>query len=82
MLLDRFQGELFLSINSDFKITFKLEWVEKLLSLPYDQFGEFIRANIYPSLTDKERIIWNSTTISNLELKTALQAFSTQKQPL
>jgi hypothetical protein len=74
--LDRIQDELFLTINADFKITFKTEWVEKLLPLPYDQYGEYIRSNIYPALTDKEKIIWNSTTISNLELQTALQSFS------
>jgi hypothetical protein len=82
VLLARIQGELFLTINADFKIFFKPVWIEKLLSLPYDQFGEFIRANIYPALTAKERKIWNSITISNIELKTALQAFSTQKQAL
>jgi hypothetical protein len=82
VLLAHIQGELFLTINSDFKITFKPVWVEKHLSLPYDQFGEFIRSNIYPALTDKERIIWSSTTISNVELKAALQAFSTQKQAI
>jgi hypothetical protein len=74
--LDRIQDEIFLTIDTDFKIAFNVEWLEKLLPLPYDQYGEYIRSYIYPALTDKEKIIWNSTTISNLELQMALQAFS------
>lgn len=76
MKFDRIQGVLFLEINSDCLITFKDEWVEKLRSLPYDQFGEFIRSTIYPAFNDKEKKIWNKVTISNIDLQAAIQAFA------
>jgi hypothetical protein len=74
---DRIQGILFLifDLESDRLITFKDEWIERLRSLPYEQYGVYIHSNIYPSLTDKEQKIWKSTTISNIALQEAIQAF-------
>jgi hypothetical protein len=56
-------------------ITFREEWIKQLRILPYEQFGEFIRTNIYPALNDSDKKIWNSSTISNRDLQTAVQAF-------
>jgi hypothetical protein len=77
MKFDRIQGILFLifDADSDQLITFKDKWAEMLRSLPYDQYGVYIRAEIYPALTDTEQKIWKSTTISNLALRDAVEAF-------
>ena len=77
MKIDRIQNVLFLIINIDCVITFREEWIMQLRALPYDQFGEFIRTNIYPALNDTDRKIWNSSTISNRDLQAAVQSFGT-----
>ncbi|NLG17863.1 MAG: hypothetical protein GX556_11070 [Fibrobacter sp.] len=74
MILERIQGALMLHITPELCIYFRSEWVEQLRALPYDQFGEFIRSTIYPSLSDKERRLWNKTTINNRDLQAAVQA--------
>jgi hypothetical protein len=73
--IDRIQDVPFLIISIDCMITFREEWIQQLRILPYEQFGEFIRTNIYPALNDGDRKIWNSSTISNRDLQTAVQTF-------
>ena len=53
MKLERIKGVLFLKINDDLSVKFKDEWVELLRTLPYYEFGVFMRDTIYPTLTDK-----------------------------
>lgn len=67
-----------LELGNEEIIVIKRDWIDNLKSLPYDKFGDYIKSNIYPALTDKERKIWNRATISNVELQTALQDFSSQ----
>jgi hypothetical protein len=74
--IDRIQNVPFLMINIDCMITFREEWITQLRTLPYDQFGDFIRTNIYPALNDADRKIWNSSTISNRDLQAAVQTFT------
>lgn len=66
---------LSLEISDENKILFRRAWVDQMKSLPYDQFGEYIKSNIYPVLTDNERMLWNRTTISNRDLHQAIQEF-------
>lgn len=76
MKIDRIQNVPFLMINIDCMITFREEWITQLRTLPYDQFGDFIRTNIYPALTDTDKKVWNSSTISNRDLQAAVEAFT------
>jgi hypothetical protein len=62
-------------ISKDTSIMFRDEWIHHLRVLPYDKFGEFIRENIYSTLNDTDRKIWNSATISNRDLQKAAQTF-------
>ena len=75
MKFERINDVLILWIAEDITITFRDEWVQHLSTLPYDKFGEFIRVNIYSSLSDTDKKIWNRATISNLDLRTAAQTF-------
>ena len=75
MKLERIDGVLMLCIAPETYISFRWSWVEQLRSLPYDQFGEYIRTYIYPALSDLERKLWNKATISNRNLHNAVQAF-------
>ena len=75
MKLERIDGVLMLFISPDSYISFLDSWVEQLRSLPYDQFGEYIRTNIYPALSEKERRLWNKSTISNRVLHAAIGEF-------
>jgi len=65
-----------LELGNEEVIVIKREWIDNLKPLPYDKFGDYIKSNIYPALSDKERMIWNRATISNVELQTALQEFT------
>jgi hypothetical protein len=62
-----------LYITTESCIAFRDEWVELLRTLPYDQFGEYIRSTIYPALSDKDQKLWNRATISNQDLCTTIQ---------
>jgi hypothetical protein len=77
---DLIEGVLFLEIDPDSCVTFREEWIEYLNSIPYEQFGVFIRDNIYPAFTDKERKIWHKASISNRDLLSAIQLFQTNNQ--
>jgi len=72
MKITLIQGVPFLEISDDCTISFQREWIAHLKALPYDQFGEYIKSAIYPALSDKERMIWNRSTISNLNLHQAI----------
>jgi hypothetical protein len=67
-------GNFMLNLGSGFYVSFQKNWVEQLKTLPYDRFGDFIRSNIYPALSNEEKRIWNKSTISNRDLQAALQA--------
>jgi hypothetical protein len=66
---------LVLRISEERYITFLDEWVERLRTLPYDQYGDVIRSTVYPALSETDRRIWNRSTISNRDLHNAIQAF-------
>lgn len=72
MRFERINDILILWISDDTSITFRDEWIHHLRALPYEKFGEFIRANIYSALNDTDRKIWNSVTISNRDLQSAV----------
>jgi hypothetical protein len=74
--LERVVGELLLDLGGGSCISFKEVWINELLSLPYDRYGDFIRSNIYPALSDKDKKIWNKATVNNRELEAAVQEFS------
>lgn len=70
--------EIVLDLGTDDVISMNMEWIDHLSTLPYDQFGVYIKSNIYPALSDKEKMIWNRATISNVELQTALQEYTSE----
>jgi hypothetical protein len=72
MKLERIDGKLLLCIAPQTTITFQESWVEQLRPLPYDQFGEYLRTNIYPALSDHEKKLWFQSNISNIDLQTAI----------
>jgi len=78
--LNRVHGIPCLIIDDESMITFREEWVQVLRSLPYEQFGDFFHSEVYPTLSDKEKKIWNKTTISNPTLQSAINAFFSSYQ--
>jgi len=72
--IERIQDVITLHISDESCVSLRKEWVEQLRTLPYEEFGEFIRTSIYPALNDNERKIWNKATISNRDLQSAVQA--------
>jgi len=74
--LERLDGELILYLDNGSCISFKKAWIDELISLPYDRYGDFIHSNIYPALSVEEKKIWNKSTVNNRDLQTAIQEFS------
>lgn len=74
VILERIHNVIILQISDEIYITFREEWVEKLRTLPYSQFGEFIRSTIYPALSEKDQNIWNRSSITNRDLHNAVQS--------
>ena len=75
MRLERILNMLILHIDDKKSIVFREEWVEQLRALPCDDYGSFMRDTIYPALSVEDRKVWHKTTISNLDLQSAIQAF-------
>lgn len=76
MKLKRVDGIFILELGGGFCISFKKTWIDQLKTLPYDTYGEFIRANIYPVLSLEEKKIWNKNTISNRDLQTVVLEYA------
>jgi hypothetical protein len=74
MRIERNSGGLLLEIKKGFSITLKQEWVGELSAIPYEQYGDFIKKSIYPTLSDDEKKNWHNSQISNLELHSAIHA--------
>jgi hypothetical protein len=72
--LERILNVLVLHITDGKSIVFREEWVGQLRTLPCGDYGLFMRDASYPSLSVEDRNIWHNTTISNLDLQTAIQA--------
>jgi hypothetical protein len=73
--LERILNVLILHIDDKKSIVFRKEWIEQLRALTCDDYGMFMRDTIYPALSVDDRKIWHKTTISNLDLQSAIQAF-------
>ena len=73
MKLERVEGVLMLRLSPESYISFHETWVEQLRALPYEQYGNFIRKNVYPALSLGERSLWNKSTINNLDLQKAME---------
>ena len=74
MKLAKMKSVLMLDISNG-RVKFREEWIEKLRALPSEEFGEFIRLNVYPALSDLEKRLWNRSQISNKDLLSAIQTF-------
>ena len=75
MKLERINDVLMLNLGNGLYISFRDEWVQELKLLSIEQFGDFIRDRIYPTLSDIEKKTWNQSTISNRDLLNAVQVF-------
>jgi len=73
--LKRLSGTLMLCLDPDIYISFRESWIETLRKLQYDKYGEYIRREIYPILTEGDRKLWNKSTISNKDLQEAIEEF-------
>jgi hypothetical protein len=67
--------ELLLEISESCNISFQREWISHLRTLPYEQYGDYIKSTIYPALSEKDKMIWIRSTISNRELYDLAQTF-------
>lgn len=75
MQLKRLNGVLMLCIDPDVSISFRESWIENLSKLSYEKYGDYIKSEIYPILSDGDRKIWNKSTISNKGLQEAIVEF-------
>ncbi len=57
-----------LHLSASSAITLESSWVDYLRLVPYEEYGDYIRATIYPGLSDQDRWVWNRVTVSNKEL--------------
>jgi hypothetical protein len=73
--LVRVNGEITLNLEDGSCISFKKVWIDELMLLPYDHYGDYIRSNIYPALSVEEKKIWNKATVNNRDLQAAIQCF-------
>jgi hypothetical protein len=69
------ETDLLLEIRENCEISFQREWVMHLSTLPYEQYGDYIKSTIYPALSEKDRMTWIRSTISNRDLLLAVQEF-------
>jgi len=68
-------NDLLLEISDTCEISFQRDWISHLRTLPYEQFGDYIKSTIYPALSEKDKMTWIRSTISNRDLLQVVQEF-------
>lgn len=67
--------DVLLEISENCEISFQKEWIIHLRTLPYEQYGDYIKSTIYPALSEKDKMIWIRSTISNRDLLQAVNEY-------
>ena len=77
MILERLNSSFSLKFNENSFVSLKIEWVDMLRQLPFEEYGPILKETIYPGLSPEEKIIWNKSFTSNKDLFSAIQGSST-----
>ena len=82
MILERLNSSFSLKFSENLSVSLKIEWVDMLRQLPFEEYGTVLKETIYPGLSPEEKLVWNKSFTSNKDLFSAIRSPSSVEGPV